>query len=72
VLQFRLEDVEVHPVDAFYFEGNVLLQDIGNRSWYTHHWLWLTSIPSGSPPHRGKKGGCFGRPSHRLNRSLFY
>ena len=32
-LQPGLVDVEVHPVDAFDFQGHVLLEDFGNGTW---------------------------------------
>src|SRR5450755_3408781 len=39
VLQLRLIDVQVHPVDAFHLEPDMLGQDIGNTSRYGHHGL---------------------------------
>src|SRR5262249_43291053 len=41
-LQSRLVDVEVHAVDAFHFEGHVLVDDFGNSTRYTHGWLRST------------------------------
>ena len=71
VLQFRLVDVEVHAVDAFDFKRDVITNDFGNAARYTHGRLRLTSVPSGPPPHRGKKEVA-SATSLRLNRSLFY
>src|SRR5712692_2457100 len=42
MLQFWLVNVEVHAVDAFQFQGDVLTDDVGDRPWYTHGWLRLT------------------------------
>src|SRR5664279_4624331 len=39
VLQLRLIDVQVHPVDAFHLEPDMSGQDIGNTSRYGHHGL---------------------------------
>src|SRR5664279_3026395 len=39
VLQLRLIDVQVHPVDAFHLEPDMLGPDIGNTSRYGHHGL---------------------------------
>jgi hypothetical protein len=43
-LQFRLIDVEVHAIDAFDFQGHVILDDVRNAARYTHDWLRSTSI----------------------------
>ncbi len=45
VLQLRLVDVEVHAVDAFDGKRDMFPDDFGNRAWYTHRWLRLTSVP---------------------------
>jgi hypothetical protein len=36
VLQTRLINVQVHAVDTFRFENNMLPDDIADGSWYTH------------------------------------
>jgi hypothetical protein len=43
-LQLRLIDVEVHAVDAFDLEGDMLADDIGNGVRYTHGWLRSTKV----------------------------
>ena len=57
-LQLGLVDVEVHAVDAFDFQGHVLLEDFGDGTWYTHGWL-RSSRPLGvNQPLCGSNWGC--------------
>jgi len=35
-LQSRHVDVEVHAVNAFHFQGDVLAKNIGDGPWYAH------------------------------------
>jgi len=39
VLQPRLVDVQIHPVDAIHLERDVLSQDISDAAGYRHHKL---------------------------------
>jgi hypothetical protein len=59
-LEPGLIDVEIHAVDAFDLEGDVLAEDIGDGPWYSHRWL-RSSRPLGvnQPP-----GGSRGMPQH--------
>ena len=41
-------NVQVHPVDSFDFQGDVIVQHFGDRSWYAHFRLRYDSGPSGS------------------------
>jgi hypothetical protein len=34
-------DVQIHPVDPFHFQGDVLLENLGYALWYGHHRLRL-------------------------------
>jgi len=43
-LEFRLIDIEVHPIDAFDFQGDVIVDDVGNAAGYTHDWLRSTKV----------------------------
>jgi hypothetical protein len=43
-LQLRLINVEVHAIDAFYFQSHVILEDVRNAARYTHDWLRSTPI----------------------------
>src|SRR5262249_37912673 len=61
-LQSRLIDVEIHAVDAFDLEGHVLVEDIGDRTWYSHDWL-RSSRPLGvNQPLRGSIGDASAYP----------
>lgn len=47
VLQLRLIHVQIHPVDAFHFESDVLGKDIDHTARYCHH-----RLRSGSGGHK--------------------
>jgi hypothetical protein len=52
VLQPRLVDVEVQPVDALHLERDVLGQDIGDAAGYRHHKLRSWIGPRATYRHR--------------------
>src|ERR1700733_10899172 len=43
-LQPRNINIQVHPVDSFHFQGDVLRQHLGNTSWYAHFGSGTTPI----------------------------
>jgi len=43
-LQLGDVHIQVHPVDPFHFEGDVLVQHFGNAAWYAHFRLRLTPV----------------------------
>ena len=47
-LQTGNVDVQVHPIDTFDFQGDVIGQHLGHASWYAHFRLRYDSDPSGS------------------------
>jgi hypothetical protein len=49
-------EVEVHPVDALEFEGDVFVEDLGDGAWYGHGGLrwWTPGHFDGPPTARGQ------------------
>src|SRR6266581_8989578 len=47
-------NVQVHPVDSFHFQGDVLGQHFGNTSWYAHFGSGTTPILRDRPLRRFK------------------
>ena len=43
-LQFRLIDVQVHAINAFDFQGHMILEDVRKAARYTHGWLRSTTV----------------------------
>src|SRR5438552_3255099 len=43
-LQTRDVDVQIHPIDAFDFQGDVIGKHFGNASWYAHFGSGTTPI----------------------------
>jgi hypothetical protein len=53
-----LIDVEVHPVDAFDFQGHMVREDFGDGPWSAQGWL-RSSRPLGvNQPRCGSNRGC--------------
>lgn len=50
MLQLRLVHVEVHAIETFDFQSDMLLDDIGDTSCYAHRWLRSTTVTDHQPP----------------------
>src|SRR5581483_5258366 len=49
-LQVAHVHVQVHTINAFDLQRDMIAEDIGDAAWYTHDWLRSTPIPLGSLP----------------------
>jgi hypothetical protein len=56
--EFALElgdvDVEVHAVDAFTCQGDVVAEDVGDGAWYTHGWVLVAGGRKANRPQCGQ------------------
>ncbi len=69
VLEPRLVNVEIHPVDALHLQGHMIGENISGASGYGHDGLRSTQALCGHPPLRAVQAGPSG-PASRLDRSL--